>query len=698
MKRTFNLFILMTLIALAFSTLGVTSAQAGKSSAPSAAPITVLWSDNFESGYANWTMDGLWNAESDSDTCGSLIAPFPNPSNAAYYGQDGLCHYSTVDNNSGSLTMVNPVVLPGSGTLGMNFLNYQITEVSCGDFDLRLVDISTNGAGGPWTTLANLCTENTWHTASVDLSAYAGQSIHIRFRFDTVDSFANAYFGWMVDNVEIYIVGAPPIDTTPPVVTVPADITAEATSATGADVNFSASATDETSPANPTVSCNPASGSTFPIGTTQVDCQATDNANNTGHGYFNVTVQDKTPPVTYFDSTPPSLTNSTSATFTFHSTDAVSHPANIQHVCYVDSGPNWFNCSSPLNLNSLSEGYHVIWMYAADEAGNDNYATALIAYGWMVDLTAPSFGLVADNPYEATGPGGANAAYNASFSDDNGVASGSCTPASGSLFPIGSTQVNCTATDNAGNTANTSFNIIVQDTTAPTLNLPANITVPQTIPAGAVVNYTVSANDLVDASPTISCSLPSGMVYPLGTTTLNCSASDDNGNTSYGSFDITVVASGVNLLKKSDFPKPSVIPVPWKPFAIKFPYTSALDCTIFLSAPCSVTLAGPNMGAGAEQKVLRSGQAGDTFSFGLFSRADNVPNGAGYRVELRFYNSAGRLISTTVANFNPGTHGFEVAYNLAAAPTNYSSIGFRFLYQGTSGRVWFDDAFLYSIP
>ena len=59
MKRTFNLLVLVTLLALTFGALGITPAQAGKSSAPSAAPITVLWSDNFESGYGNWTMDGL---------------------------------------------------------------------------------------------------------------------------------------------------------------------------------------------------------------------------------------------------------------------------------------------------------------------------------------------------------------------------------------------------------------------------------------------------------------------------------------------------------------------------------------------------------------------------------------------------------------------------------------------------------------
>ena len=46
-----------------------------------------------------------------------------------------------------------------------------------------------------------------------------------------------------------------------------------------------------------TPTCTPASGSTFPLGNTQVDCSATDAHGNTSNGSFNVTVEDTTPPV-----------------------------------------------------------------------------------------------------------------------------------------------------------------------------------------------------------------------------------------------------------------------------------------------------------------------------------------------------------------------------------------------------------------
>lgn len=39
-----------------------------------------------------------------------------------------------------------------------------------------------------------------------------------------------------------------------------------------------------------TISCSPASGSVFPIGTTEVTCKATDTSGNTSEGRFKVTV------------------------------------------------------------------------------------------------------------------------------------------------------------------------------------------------------------------------------------------------------------------------------------------------------------------------------------------------------------------------------------------------------------------------
>lgn len=78
------------------------------------------------------------------------------------------------------------------------------------------------------------------------------------------------------------------------------------------------------------------------------------------------------------------------------------------------------------------------------------------------------------------------------------------------------------------------------DTIAPVLALPASITTNATSPAGAIVSYTVTATDNSGASPTIACTPASGGTFPIGATKVSCTASDAAGNSSSGSFAVTV--------------------------------------------------------------------------------------------------------------------------------------------------------------
>jgi hypothetical protein len=86
------------------------------------------------------------------------------------------------------------------------------------------------------------------------------------------------------------------IDITPPVITCPTAITVDNDPGQcDAVVNFTVTATDNC----PGVSivCLPPSGSTFPVGTTQVNCTATDLAGNQANCSFDVTVEDVEAPV-----------------------------------------------------------------------------------------------------------------------------------------------------------------------------------------------------------------------------------------------------------------------------------------------------------------------------------------------------------------------------------------------------------------
>jgi hypothetical protein len=93
-----------------------------------------------------------------------------------------------------------------------------------------------------------------------------------------------------------------------------------------------------------------------------------------------------------------------------------------------------------------------------------------------------------------------------------------------------------------GSAPTIAFLLDVADNTPPTLNLPDDSTVEGNTTGGALAAYAVAASDTEDASPpTPVCSPAVGDLLPLGTTTIDCSVTDDGGLEATGSFDITVV-------------------------------------------------------------------------------------------------------------------------------------------------------------
>ena len=104
---------------------------------------------------------------------------------------------------------------------------------------------------------------------------------------------------------------------------------------------------------------------------------------------------------------------------------------------------------------------------------------------------------------------------------------------------MGTTTVTCSATDLAGNVAATTFTITVTDTSAPIVTVPANQTLEATGPDGATFSYTATAADTDGTAVDVTC-VPAGTTFPLGTTTVECSATDAAGNTGSASFTVTV--------------------------------------------------------------------------------------------------------------------------------------------------------------
>jgi hypothetical protein len=101
--------------------------------------------------------------------------------------------------------------------------------------------------------------------------------------------------------------------------------------------------------------------------------------------------------------------------------------------------------------------------------------------------------------------------------------------------------VTCTVNDGNGNSASCSFTVTVVDTTKPEITCPANIAVFTTDSSGTAVSFTVVAEDLCSGTATVVCSPSSGSVFAVGTTTVNCTATDASSNSSQCSFSVTVV-------------------------------------------------------------------------------------------------------------------------------------------------------------
>lgn len=157
------------------------------------------------------------------------------------------------------------------------------------------------------------------------------------------------------------------------------------------------------------------------------------------------------------------------------------------------------------------------------------------------DSEAPLLTVPGNLTVEATGPGGAVVSYAASAADAvDGPVGVTCAPASGALFPLGTTGVSCAATDAAGNQATAAFTVTVLDTRPPAIWVVPEVTGVATSPAGAVVTFAPSVSDAVDPAPTVTVSPASGSTFPIGATSVTVTARDAANNSSTATFTVTV--------------------------------------------------------------------------------------------------------------------------------------------------------------
>ena len=280
-----------------------------------------------------------------------------------------------------------------------------------------------------------------------------------------------------------------------------------------------------------TVTCSPASGTAFSVGTTTVTCSQT---GGTPTCSFTVTVTDNQAPT--LGACPGNITNQSAG-------------ANCTAVVTFTPPTASDNCGAtvtctPASGSSFALGTTTVSCVAKDAANNMSQPCTFTVQ--VVDTTSPTLGACPSNITNQSA--GANCTAVVTFTpptaSDNCGATVTCTPTSGSNFPLGVTTVTCTARDAANNSSSCSFTVTVNDTTMPTISCPGNQTAGSS--GGAVtVNYPApTAMDNCTATPTVTCNPISGASFPVGVTTVSCTARDAANNQSQAcSFTVTVIVN-----------------------------------------------------------------------------------------------------------------------------------------------------------
>lgn len=296
----------------------------------------------------------------------------------------------------------------------------------------------------------------------------------------------------------------------------------------------------------------------FPTGVTSIVWTATDALGRAASCTQTVTV-------TSNDTTPPTITAPADVTFSTGaggSCGLVVGEAQLGEATASDGG----DCAVSISRTGIPAGNffpvgttNVIWK-ATDAAGNIATATQHVT---IVENTPPIIYAPADASYACLSdvPAASPSQAGGPLRDPSGAL---VFDDDGNLVPGGTPYDNCstptvtvsqvfsnpktilrtyTATDAAGNTASATQTITITDNTAPVLSCPSDITVYVPLNSTATsttVDFSASATDNCGTA-NVSYDHASGSVFSVGTTPVTVTATDDVGNSSSCTFNVTVL-------------------------------------------------------------------------------------------------------------------------------------------------------------
>ncbi len=377
------------------------------------------------------------------------------------------------------------------------------------------------------------------------------------------------------------------VDTTEPTITLPADITVEASGPLTPLTLVPATAVDIVAGPIEITSDAPAQ---FPLGATIVNWFATDAAGNIASGQQTVTVS---------DSTGPQITLTGGDQVLEANADGFSEPG----FTAIDTVSGDVSALVVVtgSVNTAVIGVYTLTYTASDASGNTSSATRTVT---VEDNTPP--GVIGNFPpvFVPTGPfilepdedvltigwpiSASDLANGLSVTCSVGEPPQTLVPTATNYdtgtgilsadfsfdFGPGTTQVECTITDQGGNSATTpTFSVIVEDiplieVLSPTLGIStdANGSITATI-SDAQLAANVTASDRIDGDLTtaVSCLSTDTAEFAIGQHDIECSVTDSAGNSASVSFSLEVNYrfGFVYVVPKGNVRAGSTVPLDW---------------------------------------------------------------------------------------------------------------------------------------
>ncbi len=172
--------------------------------------MTTIYTADFNDGSGNANLDGtstsgLWHLSTGRGNQAGHSAD-----DSLYFGQgENINGGGNFDAGTVSGNVLTPIISLGSGASSLSFNYFLQTEHGANTsspYDRASVAISQNG--GSFTTLiSSLPDANAWTAQTINLSAYAGSNIQLRFSFATGDNIANNFEGFYLDDIQVTSTG-----------------------------------------------------------------------------------------------------------------------------------------------------------------------------------------------------------------------------------------------------------------------------------------------------------------------------------------------------------------------------------------------------------------------------------------------------------------------------------------------------------